>query len=92
MNENWKDKTCEKCIFQVHGQCRRSPPSLGRYPNVISTSVQDNAIYGRACAEYKEPHVDKPCIICGQIKANATSVSGMCLTCLGTKLAKDVLG
>lgn len=54
MNENWRDKTCEKCEYQIGGSCRRFPPSTGKY---ISVKYDDNNWSDQniiACAEYKE--------------------------------------
>jgi hypothetical protein len=53
--KDWKGKTCEKCEYNINGECRRCPPLFipllicGQYPCV---SGPFKSI--RACAEYKE--------------------------------------
>ena len=45
----WKDKTCEKCVFQVAGECRRFPPPCDTY-----SAVRFGTMFSPACAEYAE--------------------------------------
>lgn len=67
---NWKEKTCEKCVFRDMMICRRFPPQTltsisvdmvnsfyPRYPLVVQAGLADaskNGLYIDACAEYTE--------------------------------------
>lgn len=60
---NWKDKTCERCVFQVAGECRRFPPSCHAVVDGIDSSYADanfpsvsysDGVFTPACAEYAE--------------------------------------
>ena len=69
-NSTWKDKTCEKCVFRVSGECRRFPPDTAHgYPGVADFIWEIDEItgavihmnkaekvsgYHAACAEYAE--------------------------------------
>jgi hypothetical protein len=64
----WKDKSCEKCVFNVDGSCRRFPAFFGIYPPVskdINEMDFENKTfhlvtkYSLACGEYAES-LDKP--------------------------------
>lgn len=59
----WRGKTCEKCVFQVAGSCRRFPPSCYAVPDGFETHHMDSGFpmvaysateFMPACAEYAE--------------------------------------
>lgn len=63
----WKNLTCEKCVFQVAGECRRFPPSCYAVVDGLESSYMDSAfplvmysvkdsdgLFTPACAEYAE--------------------------------------
>lgn len=63
MNENdWKDETCEKCVYRDDISCRRFPPNIQigkeriKYPCVSQKSLIENnlIVFKPACAEYRE--------------------------------------
>jgi hypothetical protein len=58
LDNNWKDKTCEKCDYRVDEKCRRFPPYADDYseifPTVFYETYPKGKEYTRACAEYKE--------------------------------------
>ena len=57
---DWKDKTCEKCQYQVDDFCRRLPPThvMTVYPKVHFEVYTLGTLTGmeweKACAEYRE--------------------------------------
>ena len=58
MEANWKDKTCEKCIFRDYEDCRRFPPvrvsGYTSYPFIIELdTLNGKKKYKPACAEYR---------------------------------------
>lgn len=54
---NWRDKTCEKCVFRVGDECRRFPPTTLFTHTLRGSSfpmVAGENRFGDACAEYSE--------------------------------------
>lgn len=63
MWDKWKDgkRTCEKCRYQVMGQCRLNPPTLSSthsvlsyYPFVAEEINSNRKMYQSACSKYEE--------------------------------------
>ena len=58
---NYKDKTCETCIYRKGYKCHRFPPTIkcdywnvGEcYPRIID-EIDNQVDFRDACAEYKE--------------------------------------
>lgn len=59
----WRNKTCERCLFQVAGECRRFPPSCYAVVDGVDSSYADSGfpsvqysdgVFTPACAEYAE--------------------------------------
>lgn len=62
---DWKNETCEDCMFKVGLLCRRFPPirlklsqggSESRYPRVADYVKKNDIVYELACAEYKKEY------------------------------------
>lgn len=54
----WKEQTCESCLYQVKGECRRQPPFLSRsagvsYPVDYPIVKYAGLAWQYACAEWK---------------------------------------
>lgn len=58
MQTNWRDKTCEKCEYNIDTECRRFPIQIS-YPVVtMYPYVKDWTKYYKACAEFKPKEKD----------------------------------
>ena len=55
MNNIWKEKTCEKCIYRVGRACKRFPPQgQAQYISYPYVGNKNADCFIDACAEYKE--------------------------------------
>ena len=54
MAGNWKDKTCEKCEFQVNKVCRKTPTRLYVAETKWVAHNEWELKYLSACSEYEE--------------------------------------
>lgn len=56
MNDIWKERTCENCIYRIGRACKRFPPH-GQENNICYPYVgrdKNEELFIDACAEYKE--------------------------------------
>jgi hypothetical protein len=60
MNNEWKEKTCEDCNFNIVGHCNKNPPKSTEgvtYYTTVSAFKYGIVVFMRACAEYKKREI-----------------------------------
>ena len=61
LSQEWKDKTCKTCEFNIKSRCRKNPPVIGKIDDVVNT-------------EYPYVNNHTPACSCWRVGVNDTSM------------------